>query len=226
MALDTSLSRRERERQARREAMLEAAALVFAERGFDNATLDEIALRAEFGKGTLYNYFSSKEELLLAVIDRMYAEFTRTIEESFAVERISSVPFEVILRDFLFGCLAYFSNQQHLFMLLMREGHRLFFSGNPAHTAFFINHRDRVMRLMCDALQCGIDCGAIRDVDTHAMAVLILSTIKECQLELIVPDDTAMSCSMGTFQSPEHAVDVLVPLLMKGIAAPPRPSSN
>ncbi|MEM1096870.1 MAG: TetR/AcrR family transcriptional regulator [Bacteroidota bacterium] len=221
-----SLSRRERERLARREAMLEAAALVFAERGFDNATLDEIAQRAEFGKGTLYNYFSSKDELLLAVIERTYTQFTGIIEESFAVERISTGPFEVLLRDFLFACLSLFSNQQHLFMLLMREGHRLFFSGNPEHATFFLNHRDRVMQLMCAALQHGIDCGTIRNIDTHAMSVLILSTIKECQLELIVPNDTAMSCSMGTFQSPEHAVDVLVPLLMNGIAAAPPPSSN
>ncbi|NNE70602.1 MAG: helix-turn-helix transcriptional regulator, partial [Rhodothermales bacterium] len=48
-------SRRERERLARRREILDAARTVFAERGFVGATLEEIASRAEFGKGTLYN---------------------------------------------------------------------------------------------------------------------------------------------------------------------------
>ncbi|TKX68113.1 TetR/AcrR family transcriptional regulator, partial [Halorubrum sp. GN11_10-6_MGM] len=67
---DPSLSRRERERRRRRQAMLDAARAVFAEEGYADATLDEIAERAEFGKGTLYNYFEGgKEELFLAVFD-------------------------------------------------------------------------------------------------------------------------------------------------------------
>ncbi|GAB5522125.1 MAG: TetR/AcrR family transcriptional regulator [Rhodothermales bacterium] len=224
--MDITLTRRERERLARREAMLEAAAQVFAEHGFDNATLDEIALRAEFGKGTLYNYFSSKEELLLAVIERLYAQFYTTIEEGFAIERVSTEPFERILRDFLLTCFTYFTDHRHLFLLLMREAQRLFFSGNPEHASFFVNHRNRVMTLMCEALQHGIDCGAIRNMDTHAMALMILASIKHFQMELIVPDDTEVSCSMGTFQSPEYAADALLPLLLHGLAVPPPPSSN
>ena len=60
------LSRKERERSARRLAIVQAARAVFAEKGFDKATLEEIAERAEFGKGTVYNYFDNKESLFLA----------------------------------------------------------------------------------------------------------------------------------------------------------------
>ncbi|MEM6648568.1 MAG: TetR/AcrR family transcriptional regulator [Bacteroidota bacterium] len=206
--------------------MLEAAAQVFAERGFDNATLDEIALRAEFGKGTLYNYFSSKDELLLAVIDRMYTQFYTTIEEGFAIERLSSAPFETVLRDFLLACFTYFNDNSHLYMLLMRESHRLFFSGDPEQAAFFMNHHKRVMTLMGGVLRHGIEQGVIRDADTHAMALLILSSLQHFQMELIFTDDTEVSCAPSTFQSPEHVVDALLPLLLHGTAAPPRPSSN
>ncbi|PSQ74919.1 MAG: hypothetical protein BRD36_01045 [Bacteroidetes bacterium QH_7_64_110] len=50
---DTTLSRREREQRRRRRIMLQAAQSVFAEKGYEQATLEEIAKRAEFGKGTL-----------------------------------------------------------------------------------------------------------------------------------------------------------------------------
>ncbi|KJY42960.1 gamma-butyrolactone-binding protein [Streptomyces sp. NRRL B-1568] len=52
-----------------RQSILEAAAVVFDERGYDAATITEILARAEVTKGALYFHFASKEELALAVID-------------------------------------------------------------------------------------------------------------------------------------------------------------
>ena len=53
------LSRKEREKIERKNSILNAAKKVFAQKGFEKATLDEIAEEAEFGKGTLYNYFKN-----------------------------------------------------------------------------------------------------------------------------------------------------------------------
>lgn len=50
-------------------AIIEAAALVFAEHGFRSARVADVASRAGIGKGTVYEYFRSKEELFLAVFD-------------------------------------------------------------------------------------------------------------------------------------------------------------
>ena len=69
------LSRKERERQAHRREMLEAAERVFVRKGYHGATVEEIAQEAEFAVGTLYNFFKSKEE--------MYAEVIRKIAEDF-----------------------------------------------------------------------------------------------------------------------------------------------
>lgn len=59
--------RREREKQERREAILAAASSVFLERGVGGATMEDIAREAELSKGALYLYFSSKDELFLAI---------------------------------------------------------------------------------------------------------------------------------------------------------------
>lgn len=57
-------------RRARtRAALLEAAARVYARRGFDAATLDEIAVEAGYTKGALYDHFGSKEGLLVALME-------------------------------------------------------------------------------------------------------------------------------------------------------------
>lgn len=56
-------------RQKSRALLLRAAAAHFARLGFDGASVDEISQDAGFAKGTLYNYFASKEALFAAVIE-------------------------------------------------------------------------------------------------------------------------------------------------------------
>ncbi len=62
--------RKEREREQRRNAIVDSAEKVFFEKGIDSATMDDIAEVAELSKGTLYLYFKSKTELYLAVCEK------------------------------------------------------------------------------------------------------------------------------------------------------------
>ena len=75
----------ERRRGLTKEALVEAAAEVFARRGFHGASLDEIAESAGFTRGAIYSNFGGKEELMLAVLDefteRQLREFGQAIED-------------------------------------------------------------------------------------------------------------------------------------------------
>jgi AcrR family transcriptional regulator len=62
--------RKEREKEQRREDILDAAQRVFFDRGLAVATMDDIAETAELSKGTLYLYYKSKEDLYLTVMMR------------------------------------------------------------------------------------------------------------------------------------------------------------
>ena len=62
--------RKEREKEHRREEIIDAAQKVFFQKGLIVATMDEIADAAELSKGTLYLYYKSKEDLYLAVMSR------------------------------------------------------------------------------------------------------------------------------------------------------------
>ena len=62
--------RKEREKQQRREEIVQAAEEVFFSKGFEKSTMDDVAEKAELSKGTLYLYFKSKEELLIGIIEQ------------------------------------------------------------------------------------------------------------------------------------------------------------
>ena len=66
--------------QARRNQILDAAAAVFAEKGFHRATTKEIARTAGVSEGTIYNYFDSKADLLIGILTRL-AELEHLDEE-------------------------------------------------------------------------------------------------------------------------------------------------
>jgi AcrR family transcriptional regulator len=67
-------SRRERKKQSTRQVLFETAVRLFATHGFDGPTIDQIAAAADIGKGTFYNYFSSKEEILVAFMVELEAK--------------------------------------------------------------------------------------------------------------------------------------------------------
>src|SRR5258708_40254095 len=76
---EVSLRRRESSEQ-RRSAILHAARTVFARKGYENTVVEDIAGEAGIGKGTLYLYFPSKEQIYLAALiadARMLDEKTR-----------------------------------------------------------------------------------------------------------------------------------------------------
>ncbi len=62
--------RKGREKESRKESIIDAAQKVFFEKGLQLSTMDEIAETAELAKGTLYLYYHSKEDLYLAVMMR------------------------------------------------------------------------------------------------------------------------------------------------------------
>ncbi|PRP91053.1 Fatty acid metabolism regulator protein [Enhygromyxa salina] len=77
---------REESRAAYREAILEAAMRLFGQTGFHEAKMSEIATEAGVATGTLYNYFSSKEEIFQSILDNGRAQLVFEVEQLAAVE--------------------------------------------------------------------------------------------------------------------------------------------
>jgi TetR/AcrR family transcriptional regulator len=101
------ISRKERERIARKEAIIDAALAVISEKGFEAATMDEIAETAELGKGTLYLHFKSKTSIYLAICERgsrilnrsMAKVLTLDIKGIDMVEKLGEVYLEFIQNE-------------------------------------------------------------------------------------------------------------------------------
>ncbi len=94
MSKDTTKQRKKREKEARRNLILESAKKLFLDLGFENTTMKNIAIEAELSKGTLYNYFKSKDDLYLAVATIAIKEINNICEK---IDRTGKTDLEQIL---------------------------------------------------------------------------------------------------------------------------------
>ena len=108
-AMDVERWTPERRRELTRHALIEAAAQVFARRGFYGASLDEIADTAGFTRGAIYKNFDDKEGLFLATLDhhnqRTLAAFSEWFDEhppdasAFDQEGMATAFRQILARD-------------------------------------------------------------------------------------------------------------------------------
>lgn len=211
-----TLSRRERERLARRRAMLDAALTVFAEKGYDGATLDEIAERAEFGKGTLYNYFpEGKESILFALLDEMFSGMATLVRDHFADVEGDGRPARSHFRDLIARLLHHFTENRDTFFLLIKEAQRLMLS-EQEHVETLHQRRDRAMDELVGPIERAITAGELRPFPPLVVAHMLMGNVKgylmyaspnpDCQVE---PGDD--------FASTDEAADFITTILFDGL---------
>jgi AcrR family transcriptional regulator len=109
------LERRGKEKNSRKKLILKSARTLFFERGFNKVTVDEIAKTSELGKGSIYLYFRSKEEIYAQILLNDIDNFNQRISVLFDGKNSASdllVEFSCIYVDF-------FLNDSELFRILM-----------------------------------------------------------------------------------------------------------
>jgi len=163
--------RREREKEQRRNAIVDAAERVFFSKGVNVATMDDVAEEAELSKGTLYLYFNSKEELYLAIhlrgVELLGKFFEEAIEkEVTGIEKIYAIgrayyQFFVDYPDY-FNALIYF------------EAQSLESINDNTSLAEWTEKAHYTLDLVRQALVIGINDKTIRpDIDPEKTAVIL-----------------------------------------------------
>lgn len=163
---------------ARRQAILEAALEVFAESGYDRASMSDICARVGYAKATLYGYFASKEVLFLDLVGAATQRGLDAVHETLAGPGKASAPdVDAALARFARAWLAhgFASDVAMLRRLLIAQTGRPGFEGG---------HYDlgaaRSMALLTRFLRGEMEAGRLREADP-ARAALHLRALLEAE---------------------------------------------
>lgn len=77
------MNRRERKKEETRENIIDCAVNLFREKGFQETSMEEIAEKSDVSKGTLYNYFSDKESILVGYFQIIIAGYGKKMKDKF-----------------------------------------------------------------------------------------------------------------------------------------------
>ena len=207
----------------RRRAMLDAALAVFADKGFEKATLDEIAERAEFGKGTLYNYFpGGKEELYYALFEEVVVDgLMDTIRrEAPGPEAISS---RDATRDafchLVRALIAHFQANRSVLLLFMKDGHRMMLQ--PERVAHVAARFAEIVDAMAQPVQAAQDAGHMRPFPARAIAHLLMGNVRGYLMAEVDADcDPSGRVERTGFGTADQAADFITTALFEGLLTP------
>jgi AcrR family transcriptional regulator len=188
--------------QARREAIVDTSARVFARRGYHATGIVELCAENDLGKGALYHYIRSKEDLLAAIHDRVMDEVMLGADRVAAAGGTPSRQL-AMLGDELLDVIHRYPN--HVWVFLHE------FPALTGERAAQFRERRRKYELRVETvLQAGVDSGEFRDLEPRLTALAWLG----------MHNYTYLWLKTG---GPLSARDVAMPfaeIFMRGIASP------
>jgi AcrR family transcriptional regulator len=188
-------------RARKRAHILEAASRVFATHVYHLVTMDQVAAAARVGKGTLYRYFPSKEDLYLAIVDDGFGLLIGRLEH----ERATAAAPEVALARMIAAIVETFAQHLPSFRLIHRGEGRLFLRKKEVIRA----RRAHIARLLAEVLDRGVETGAFRKVDPALAPSMLIGMVwgttlnhaDDTPAEVLAPR-VADLCLHGLVQSP------------------------
>jgi AcrR family transcriptional regulator len=203
--MNNSVASRRRSRaertEANRHAVLVSAGVVFRERGYAAATLDQIAEAAGFSKGVIYSQFASKADLFLHLLDKQIAD--RAEQNAAAVEQLAELDPDAVIR-LLHGSL---SRRDPAWRLAVTE-FRIAAARDPElRRRYDESHRRTVERL-------AVLCSAVCERTGHSPPVPVehlAATILALDVGVVLEDVSTLR------PIPDESLDLLMRRLVFGV---------
>lgn len=166
--------RKEKEKLARKNAILEAAKEVFFKQGFQATTMDQIAEVAELSKGSLYLYFPTKEELYVAI----HIEGLQILLERFqeAVEGVED--WETRLRNIGRAYYDFYREEKNYSQILFLLQHGEIapkVSDDVVQTCFDLGYS--CLDILCRAIEDGMVKGDIQEQNAMELAIVLWGSL-------------------------------------------------
>ena len=207
MTIDAAIGRRERKKQATREALIDAAFTLFISKGFDATTVEEIADAVDVSSRTFFRYFASKEDVVLTFQEEQQALLLERFRARPASEPVvtalkhAAVEVAEACEQGILG----FSPERFMALMAMMES-------SPAVMASSLEHQQKKMQAIAEAIGERMGVDATTDLRPNVVAAIAGCGIR-----------TASDCwqkDSGVFGSFSEAIEKSFTLLEEGVNYP------
>ena len=188
----------------RKSQIINAAEDVFTKKGFAEARMDDIAEETGLSKGTLYNYFKSKDDLIIAILDRIFQREFRVFGEMDYSEKSATETISIFV-----DTIAKDIKLMLRLMPIAYEFLALAFRNKTVQKALKV-YVNRYMDVLVPIIENGIASGEFKEVDPKEVAIA-MGAILEGTILIWVYDKSLVD--------PEVNIHSGIKLLLEGVKA-------
>ncbi len=180
------MGRKEREKITRKNEILDAAKKLFIKKGFFGTSMDEIALKAEFSKRTLYTYFKSKEEIYYTVLYFVIKKTSPSYEKAVR----SEIPGIDKLRAWCVNYYLCYRKSPEYFSFVSELGNINFSKVSPQLIDLFNTQRNETRELLTKVFNIGVQDGSMKkDIDITLSIKYLFKVMPAIIAEYIIEKD-------------------------------------
>lgn len=199
-------------REARRSQILDRAAPVFASRGYHGASVSDLVTAAGVARGTFYLYFSSKDEIFLALLDDLLRHLRAQVR---GVDlRPDAPPIPDQLPAIVGRVLTTLLDNRPLARIVFREAVAL----GPAVDQRLAAFHQELHAWLAASLRVGQALGAVRTLDPELTATCLLGSLRGVVQDRVLASDAPVDVPGLT--------SALLDIAWRGIAAAPGPTAT
>jgi TetR/AcrR family transcriptional regulator len=202
---ENELPRKERERLEHRRLILETAMKLFAEKGFHDVSMNEIALKAEFAVGTLYKFFSSKEELYIIMLKEKALEHFNILSQNL----VHDDDIITILKKHLEKGAKFIADNFSIIRVYLSEIKGMSYNLKDGFDRELCDIRKKIIGLVSKIIERGIQQKIFRQIDPYDASIALHGILDAFLFEWIENPDK-YSGNIDT--------NLIIDLFMRGIS--------
>jgi len=166
----------------KQEHILRAALTVFAQKGFNATKMTDIALQAGIGKGTLYEYFNSKEDLFLKTFFFLFEQYDQELQEKLNVLTNPKDKIKLLIQVYFLE----FGQQNFDFMQIMMDYWMASARQNAVQNFSLLALYQEYQQVISQILQEGIEQNIFRTHNTCHYAQILIALLDGLFLQIFL----------------------------------------
>ncbi|MCK5146180.1 TetR/AcrR family transcriptional regulator [bacterium] len=166
-------SRKELEREARKQDILEMAAQLFALRGFHEVKVDDIADGVGLSKGTIYLYFENKENLFFSILMERFKALNTRLQA--AVDENDN--FHERLNKFIYTYLHFFKENEAFYKIVHSEKTRMSMESHYKLHEYGKISYFKLFEMVIQLIKEGVEAGELRSMEPRSIALSLVGIL-------------------------------------------------
>lgn len=165
-------------RESKRDLIIEAGIKVFSQKGYHNTKMDEIAVVAGIGKGTIYEYFSSKLQLFQEIMEKSLRHYN----ESISTEEKNQMSVAERIQIIVEGHFRFCQTNKELSRIIFWDMEII----DDELKDWFYTKRKEKEEVLQNLIQEGINRGELREVDAKLVTLMVGGVLGQIWVPVVI----------------------------------------